>query len=98
MASITNDVFSTIDPVGLKYGTLGKMVGTVLGYIYVLGGLALLVSLLLGGITLMTAGSDQAKVKEGYGRISRALIGFLIIFVSYFLAQLVEVVLGVKIL
>ena len=54
--------------------------------------------LIMGGITLMTAAGDPAKSKAGYGKISAGLIGFLIIFVSYFVAQLIEVILGVKIL
>jgi len=46
----------------------------------------------------MTAAGDPAKSKAGYGRISTGLIGFLIIFISYFVTQIVEVVLGIKIL
>lgn len=91
------------------YGSTGfrfenKTIGDILGgkdgllsYIYVFAGLILLILLIFGGITLMTAAGDQNKTKQGYGMISSGLIGFAIIFVSYFVLQLVEVVLGVKI-
>ena len=83
----------------------GKTVGDILGgtggllaYIYVFAGLALLVFLIAGGLTLMTAAGDQGKTKKGFGMISSALIGFGIIFVSYIVVQLVQIVLKVKIL
>ena len=46
----------------------------------------------------MTAAGDQNKTKEGYGRIQAGIVGFLIVFISYFVVQIVEVILGVKIL
>ncbi len=85
---------------GFRYSNanLGTVVTTLLPYVYVVGGLLMLVILIWGGIGLMTAGGDQGAIKSGYGRISAALIGFGIIFISYFVVQIVEVVLGVKIL
>lgn len=88
---------------GFKFGnkTIGDIIGGTAGllaYIYVFAGLALLVMLIMGGVELMTAGGDPGKSKAGYGRISSALIGFLIIFVSYFVLQIVQVVLKIKIL
>lgn len=78
--------------------TIGDLISELLPYVYVLAGLALLVILILGGITLMTSAGDQARTKTGFGMISGALIGFLLVFVSYFVVQIVQVVLGVKIL
>lgn len=90
-----------------KGGLLGKnasqkpLVGTVISkaipYVYIAAGLSLLLVLISGGITLMTAAGNPDKAKIGYGRISAGLIGFLIIFVSYFVVQIVQVLLGVKI-
>ena len=57
----------------------------------------MLVMLILGGIGLMTAAGDPAKTKAGYGKITSGIVGFLIVFISYFAVQLVEVILGVKI-
>ena len=82
----------------LKGKTIGDIINMVLPYVFVIAGLILLVMLILGGIQLMTAAGDSTKSKAGYGRISTALIGFLIIFISYFVLQLVEVLLGVTIL
>lgn len=93
-----NPVTLPTDPVANRFGNLGAVVSMALQYIYVIGGLVLLVMLIMGGITLMTASGDQNKTKQGYGMITNAIIGFVIIFVSYFVMQIVEVALGIKIL
>ena len=87
-------------PAGFKFtnSTLGVVITEALKYVYVFAGLMLLVWLIYGGITMMTAAGDQNKSAQGQGMITNAAIGFGIIFVSYFVAQIVEVVLGVKIL
>jgi hypothetical protein len=77
---------------------VGGIVGTLLPYVYVIAGLILLVMLIAGGLTLMTAAGNPDKIKSGYGRITTALIGFAIIFVSYLVAQLVEIIFGIAIL
>jgi uncharacterized membrane protein len=86
------------DPLAMRFPTLGSVIGEGLKYVYVIAGLILLIMLIMGGITLMTAAGDQNKTKQGYGMISSGLIGFLIIFISYFVAQIVQVALGVKFL
>ena len=95
------DTFAKItsrDSIYLKFRDPGTVISTLLPYIYVAAGLLLLVTLIMGGITLMTAAGDQGKMKQGYGQITAGLIGFVIIFVSYFVAQIIQVALGVKFL
>ncbi len=78
--------------------TLGDIITAALPYVYVFAGLSLLVMLIFGGITLMTSAGSPDKAKAGYGRITAALIGFLIIFISYFIVQIVQKMFGVNIL
>jgi len=86
------------DAVSNKFPTIGSVVSAVLPYVYVIAGLAMLVVIIAGGVELMTAAGDPAKSKAGYGKISAGIVGFIIIFVAYFVAQLVQVMLGVKFL
>lgn len=83
---------------GFKFenATIGEIIGKLLPYIYVVAGLALLLMLVMGGIGLMTSAGNPDKTKAATGKITGAFIGFLIIFVSYFIALIVEKVLGVK--
>lgn len=84
---------------GFKFANknIADIFNDLLPYIYVFAGLILLVMLIMGGLGLMTAAGNADKMKAGYGKITNALIGFLIIFVSYFVVQLVELILGIKI-
>lgn len=94
-----SELISESDPiVKAGYGDMGQIVSAILPYIFVIAGIILLFMLIIGGIGLMTSGGNPDKTKAGYGRITNALIGFLIIFISYFVAQLVQIVLGVKFL
>jgi hypothetical protein len=78
--------------------SIGEVISKALPYVYGFAGIALLLMLILGGITLMTAAGNTDKTKSGYGMITGAVIGFIIVFISFFLVQLLEVVLGVDIL
>ncbi len=82
----------------LQDKTVGSLFGMLLPYIFVIAGLVVLFMLILGGIQLMTSAGNPDKTKAGFGRITHALIGFLIIFIAYFVAQLVQVMLGVNFL
>lgn len=93
-----SDLIQSSDPISKKYDNVGQIISTILPYILVVAGIILLFMLIIGGIGLMTSGGNPDKTKAGYGRITHALIGFLIIFIAYFVAQLVQVALGVKFL
>jgi hypothetical protein len=85
-----------------KFTDLGSIIGGngsrrgLLSYVYVVAGLILLLMLVSGGIGLMTSAGNPDKSKAAWGKITGGLIGFLIIFVSYFIAKIVEVLLGVS--
>jgi hypothetical protein len=80
------------------FSSVGDIFGRLLQYILPLAGIVLLFMLILGGIGLMTAAGDPKKMEASQGRITMALVGFLVIFISYFIVQLVGVMLGVDLL
>jgi Type IV secretion system pilin len=82
----------------LKGQSVGGIISIILPYVFVVAGLTLLIMLILGGIQLMTSAGDPDKTKLGYGRITHALIGFLIVFIAYFVTELVQVMLGMNFL
>jgi hypothetical protein len=96
-----NDVtLPTYAGTGFKFEnkTPAAIFSALLPYIYVVAGLILLFILISGGIGLMTAAGDPKKIEAAQGRITTGVIGFVIIFISYFLVQLVELMLGIKVL
>lgn len=78
--------------------TLGNILSKALQYAIVLGGLAMFVYLIWGGLNLLTSAGNPEGIREGTQKIIFAIIGFLIIFASYFIIQLVETILGFSIL
>ncbi len=88
----------TYSGTGFKFEnkTLADIISDLLPYIYVIAGLILLINLISGGIELMTSAGNADKTKSGFGKITGSLIGFLIIFISYFAAKIAETILGVK--
>lgn len=75
---------------------LGRIIGDAVKYIFVFAGLALLLYLIYGGFQLMTSGGDPGKMKEARAIITNAVVGFLIIFVAYWLVQAVGIIFGVQ--
>ena len=89
------------EAIGIKnqnMSTLGGIINTVMTYLIPIGGLVLLVMIISGGITMMTAISDPKAAEAGKQRVTSALIGFIILFAAYWIVQLLEIVLGVNIL
>ncbi len=77
--------------------SVGAIISLILPYLYIIAGLMLLFYLLLGGFHMMTAGSDEKGLVEAKGKITNALIGFLLLFVSYWLVQILGHILGMQI-
>jgi hypothetical protein len=88
------------EPTGFKFsdGTIGDIISNLLPYVFVLAGLGLFVYLIIGGFQLLTSGGNPEKVKAAQGKITNAIIGFVIIFISYWLVRILEIILGIQIL
>lgn len=74
--------------------TIGTIISSLLPYLLALAGLMLLAYLIIGGFGLMTSGGDPKKADSAKQRITYALVGFIIVFISFWLIQVVEVILG----
>jgi len=81
-----------------KFPTIGNLISQLLPYIFVIAGLVLFIFLIIGGFGLMTSGGSPEKMKAAQGKITSAVIGFIIIFISYWLMRILEIVFGITIL
>jgi len=79
-------------PVG--FINLGAVVTEALKYVFPISGLLLFIYLIMGGFTYFTSGGDPKTTEKAKGQITNALIGFLIIFVAYWLVQALDFVFG----
>lgn len=74
------------------------IISSLLPYVFTIAGLILLFMFIFGGFTIFTSTGNPEKIKQGQGMIVSALIGFTIIFAAYWIIQLLELTLGVKLL
>lgn len=77
---------------------LGDIISAFLPYIFIIAGLTLFILLIIGGFGLLISGGSPDKMKAAQGKITSAVIGFVIIFISYWLARILEILLGISIL
>lgn len=82
------------------FPTVGSLFSTILFNLYGLAGLILLFLLIFGGLNIIIGAGKQEsdKVQKGQKAVSGAVIGFIIIFASYFIIQLIQALTGVNIL
>jgi len=81
-----------------KFDDIGTAVTAFLPYLFIFGGIILLGMLVYGGFEMMTSLGNEEKFKGGAERIKNALIGFLLLFGVYWLAQLAQVLFKIPIL
>ena len=81
-----------------QWENIGDIVSRLLIYIFPLAGIATFIYLLIGGFGYLTAAGNEEAAKKAQGQITNALIGFLIIFLSYWIVQILEIILGIELL
>lgn len=81
-----------------KLSTPGGIISEVLKYAFPIAGMILFGMLVLAGVKMLTGATNSKNMDEGKQIITTAIIGFIILFASYWIIQLIEVVFGIAIL
>ena len=85
--------------IGLDEGSPATFLSRFINvFLFPLAAIVLFVYLLWGGLSYMLSSGNPDKTKAAWAQITQALIGFVIIFTSWWLIQLVEVIFGINIL
>lgn len=80
------------------YSNIGEFISAILPNVYVIAGLFLFILFIAGGFVIMTSGDNPEKKAKGNKALTAAVIGFIIIFTSYWIIQIIEYITGVAIL
>jgi lipopolysaccharide export LptBFGC system permease protein LptF len=75
---------------------LGELIGDILPYIFAAASIGLLVYLVLGGFQFMTSRGDPKAAQGAQGKITNAIIGFIIVIFAYVIVQLFGQVFGLQ--
>ena len=82
------------------YSDLGKIVSTLLPNIYIFAGIVLFFLILISGLGIILSASEgnTEENKKFKQVLFASIIGFLIIFLSYWIMQIVAKITGIDIL
>lgn len=85
---------------GFKYTstTIGQIVGDSLQYVFAFAGFALIIFIVLSGYSLMASKGDERAVAAAKAKLTYGITGFLIVFVSYWIVQIVGAILQIDII
>lgn len=89
--------FQDSDAVSTYQGA-GSLINNILPNVYIAGGVVIFFMIILGGFTIIANAGNPDKIKEGGKTITSAIIGLLVLFGSYWIIQIIQVVTGVNIL
>lgn len=86
--------------IGLNKGadSLGGIINSALPTILSIAGLILFGMLVSGGFTMLAGAADKEAQEKGKKQITSALIGFFVIFLAYWIAQILQVIFKINIL
>lgn len=101
----TNEDFDALNPLksqkspyAKNLSTPGSIISRILDFALPIGGMLLFVLLVWGGFEILTGAASSKSIDSGKQRIKAALIGFIILFSSYWMAQIVQEIFGIIIL
>lgn len=72
----------------LTTANFGGLVGTVIQFIFVIAIVAALLYLIWGGFKWLTSGGDKTAVTQARDHIIAAIIGLIVIFLSYLIINI----------
>lgn len=101
---VSLETLNRLNPINIGSGsadlsTPGKIISRALKFfIFPIAGIILFVVLILGGFQMLTGANNSKSLEEGKQRITTAIIGFILLFAAYWIAQLLEIIFGIRIL
>jgi hypothetical protein len=81
-----------------KFPTVSSLVNVILPNVYILAGVLFFILLIFGGLGVImgAGGSDPKKTEQGRQAVTMAIIGFGLIFISFWIVQIIGAITGVE--
>jgi hypothetical protein len=85
---------------GLKFAVSGsqqpaRIIEAVLPYVFGAAAILLLIYLVTAGLSMMLSRGDPKAMQSAQGKITNALIGFVIVFFAWILVSVIGKILGI---
>jgi len=92
-ASVQGPIQSAL---GGNFITIGRIISGAIPFIFVFAGAGLFIMLLASGFTFLTSAGDSKKLSQAQEQLTNALVGFLIIFASFWAVQAAGIIFGLE--
>lgn len=82
------------------FSTPSVLISVILKNSLTIAGIIFLALLIFGGLSFIinAGGGDPKKTQASQGIITNALVGFAVVFLAYFIIQIIQVITGLNIL
>jgi hypothetical protein len=109
----TNATFNALNPLNIAAGrpgqsarspfftvlqTPGGVISRALAFAFPIAGMILFLMIVWGGFEMVTGATNAKSMDAGKQRITAAVIGFILLFTSYWLMQIIGTIFGLAIL
>lgn len=81
-----------------QFQSVGTLISSWLPNIYILGGIIVLISIIASGLMWIGNAGDVKKVEEAQKILNFAIMGFIFLFATYWIVQIIQVLTGIPIL
>lgn len=81
-----------------ELSTPAGIINRFLDYLFPIAGFILFLMIVWGGFEMMTGALNKKSAESGKQRVTAAVIGFMLLFASYWIAQIIEAIFGIQIL
>lgn len=79
-----------------NFNSLSDIVVRVMPYVFAAAGIGLLLMLISSGFTFLTSAGDAKKLEKARQQLTYALVGFIVIFVAYWIVQIFGTIFGIR--
>lgn len=81
-----------------RLSTPGGIISELLSYAFPIAGFILFLMLVFGGFKMLTGATNSKSIEEGKQMITSAIFGFILLFASYWIIQLIQLIFNINIL
>lgn len=76
--------------------TLADLINVIVKFVYPFAGILLFIYLVWGGYDYLLSQGNPEKVKGAQGKLTSAIIGFVLLFISYILVRIIALIFGLN--
>lgn len=76
----------------------GGLISVILPNLFIIAGIIMFFLVVLGGFTIISSAGNPEQTQKGQQTLVGAIIGFVVIIISYWIVQIIETVTGIRLL